>query len=279
MIRPRGFTLVELLVVMAILALLTGILLPVFAKVRASALSARCVSNMRNLQMAHWMYLQANDGWFIDVGLDHGGGHGDEEVTWVNTLQEYYDSPLLLRSPADNSPHWPADQGGMGLPIEGTTDTFRRTSYGVNNFLSRSVPADPVKVYDRLHTVKNHVQTVHFVIMALEGEYAGGRPPARRELVRSRQSRGLTCAGVQPGGHRIARRQAPVGRRRDELRLPRRARGDGEVRRGVRDPGDESIRSGGRPPLRGPQGHAPVGRAIRFQFFITNKKGLHPCFA
>lgn len=175
--RPRGFTLVELLVVMAILALLTGILLPVFAKVRASALAAKCVSNMRNLQMAHWMYIQANDGWFIDVGLEHGGAHGNEGVAWINTLQEYYDSPLLLRSPADNSPHWPADQGGMGVPIPGTSDTFRRTSYGVNNFLSRSVPADPIKVYDRLHTIKNHVQTVHFVIMAMEGEFAGADHP------------------------------------------------------------------------------------------------------
>ncbi len=58
--RPaRGFTLVELLVVMGIIALLTGILLPSMSGARRKAREMLCVSNLRQMGLA-WM-LYAND--------------------------------------------------------------------------------------------------------------------------------------------------------------------------------------------------------------------------
>jgi len=173
----RAFTLIELLVVIAIVALLAAIALPAVNSVRSSALTAKCLGNLRNLQTAHWLYAMDHNGRFIDVGLAHGGAHGEEEVAWINTLQEYYDHELLVKSPADASPHWPPTHGGAGIPLPGTTDEFRRTSYGVNNFLSRSAPADPVKVYDRISRVKSHARTIHFVIMAETGDFAGADHP------------------------------------------------------------------------------------------------------
>ena len=44
-----AFTLVELLVVIAVIALLAAILFPVFASVRAKARETSCISNMRQL--------------------------------------------------------------------------------------------------------------------------------------------------------------------------------------------------------------------------------------
>jgi prepilin-type N-terminal cleavage/methylation domain-containing protein len=44
---PRAFTLVELLVVLALIALLAGLLVPTFASVRARAGAGRCGSNLR----------------------------------------------------------------------------------------------------------------------------------------------------------------------------------------------------------------------------------------
>ncbi len=191
----RAFTLVELLVVVAIIALLLAILLPALSRANQAALTVRDLSNIRNMEQAHWMYMTEWDGRFISVGLAHGGIHADEGVAWINTLQKQYGNKLLAKSPVDDSPHWPEEDGGEGVPVPGTTTQFRRTSYGVNSFLvdfgnglnpygpppSGISPADwfggDGKAYTRLNRVKRPSSTIHFLIMAFEGDYAGADHP------------------------------------------------------------------------------------------------------
>ena len=113
--RLGAFTLVEILVVLAIVSLLAAIALPAFTKVQARARQATCQSNLRQIGMAFSMYHQDYDGrypyavdpvdrlmqsdWkvsFPELGLDM---FHLREVQQV--LQPYIGSPQLFHCPAD----------------------------------------------------------------------------------------------------------------------------------------------------------------------------------
>jgi prepilin-type N-terminal cleavage/methylation domain-containing protein/prepilin-type processing-associated H-X9-DG protein len=169
--RTRAFTLLELLVVIAILALLVSILLPSLARAKQLAKTANCLCNMRNMEVAHWMYVTANDGWMVKAGMAHGGAHANEGVAWINTLQPYYGDKLMARCPSDNSPHWPG-----GTPVPPSVNQYRRCSYGINEFTDPDLCpwGGP---YRKIDSIPNPSSTVHFLEMAEEGEFAGADHP------------------------------------------------------------------------------------------------------
>ena len=58
--RPRGFTLVELLVVIGIIAVLAGLLMPVFSRARDQARKTKCLANLRSIGQELFNYANAN---------------------------------------------------------------------------------------------------------------------------------------------------------------------------------------------------------------------------
>ncbi len=180
--RSRAFTLIELLVVVAILALLISILLPSLQRAKRVARETQCLANLRNLELAHQMYLTEWRGWLVDVGLSHGASVGvDEDLSFIKTLQAQYGQPLLRKSPVDDSPHWSSEMGGAGVPVPNKDPDeypFRSTSYGINNIVTNSTaPFNAVagKRYDfaRIDRIERPAATVHFLFMAKEGDFAG----------------------------------------------------------------------------------------------------------
>ncbi len=71
-----GFTLIEILIVVAILAILAALLFPTFSRTRENARRASCQSNMKQLGLAFQQYTQDNDEMLPNVRIlpaDEGG--------------------------------------------------------------------------------------------------------------------------------------------------------------------------------------------------------------
>ena len=80
--RVKGFSLVELLIVIGIIVLLVGILLPVVAWVRSSANSTRCLSNLQQLGQAFQAYLSANH----NHSIPRPNGRDPKHLEWWDDL-------------------------------------------------------------------------------------------------------------------------------------------------------------------------------------------------
>lgn len=60
----HGFSLIELLVVLSIIALLLGVLLPALMRARSTSLTANCGSNLKQIGVGLEMYVSDNRGWY-----------------------------------------------------------------------------------------------------------------------------------------------------------------------------------------------------------------------
>ena len=89
----RNFTLIELLIVIAIIAILAGMLLPAINKAREKARIISCVSNLKQLGQLHTLYAASFDGFIVspkDSSIPPAEGETNNfNQLWIYTLAKY----------------------------------------------------------------------------------------------------------------------------------------------------------------------------------------------
>ncbi len=87
--RTAGFTMVELLLVVVVVAVLASLLLPAVARSKGRAQALYCLRNLQQLQQAWMMYADDNSGWLPGVI----GGSYPGPGRWVSGWLDFSSSP------------------------------------------------------------------------------------------------------------------------------------------------------------------------------------------
>lgn len=123
-----GFTIVELLVAISIIALLIALLLPALGQARQSAQQIACLSNLRQVGTASLLYMGDHDGYFR---------HNFENPQWSRILMEDY------MGESRGAFHCPNSEAPLDLDV----NVWRWMTYACRVPLSSSSPLTPAPIW------------------------------------------------------------------------------------------------------------------------------------
>ena len=179
---PKGFSLIELMVVIAVIALLIGLILPAISRAKGSAQRVYCANNLKHLYLANIMYAD-DHGYFVAaspdmIGSNNNRWHGtrpskDKPFDDTNgPLTPYLGSTGLRHCPAfryalkdSKSNAFESGGGGYGYNALGVGSQTWLLGYGRNAMKHGMTPSD----------IQNAPRTIMFADCAFPQPY-GSKP-------------------------------------------------------------------------------------------------------
>lgn len=136
-LRKNGFTLVELLVTIAIIAILVSLAFPISRSIVENGKAAKCLGNMRNIGLAAMAYASENN---MKLPMT---SHNGAVNQWEVTLQPYSGHAINFKCPSD-------------------PDKTRARSYAINDMLTPN-PCQAVFLdYSYLSKIDRPAETIYF---------------------------------------------------------------------------------------------------------------------
>ena len=127
----KQFTLIELLVVIAIIAILAAMLLPALSAARERARAASCLSNIKQLGLAAFMYVGDNNGQ-LPAGASYEG-----VGCWYDVLPDYIGGNQKAGGAKENKINWCPSAAKDGVETwlsSGSNGDYFWGTYAINPF-------------------------------------------------------------------------------------------------------------------------------------------------
>ncbi len=144
--RIKGFSLIELLVVITIMVVLAGVLYPVLRRAQSTAKQAVCTIHFREVGMAAAMYLGDNDDRYMPATYGKANASSGDRK-WPQLLQPYVKDAGIFRCPGDATPsvlpNATFDEDLVNIdPNEYEYEMAKRTNLGLNYMYIAPIIAD-----------------------------------------------------------------------------------------------------------------------------------------
>ena len=164
MTPKHHFTLIELLIVIAIIAILAAMLMPALQKARESARTVGCTNNFKQIGLANHNYMMAHDDWIVPAQLAYQGD------SWFQLLVPH---GAILKSvnragTKGSTFACPSEPVPFGwTKVNGTQVEFGYTHYLVNAYLTGR-PYSTAEYNDNCWTKLSRLRTPGKTLLASE---------------------------------------------------------------------------------------------------------------
>ncbi|HOS42053.1 MAG TPA: type II secretion system protein [Armatimonadota bacterium] len=135
----RGFTVIELLVVIGIMLVLAAILFPVLMQARKAGVRATCINNLRQLNLAFMMYVNDHEEQFPCTG---------DAMLWMGRSWR----PVIDPYVQSRNTYWCPADGSARVKFDSTSYAYLQSFYQRSEDISAGAAGMPTPTLQAYHT-------------------------------------------------------------------------------------------------------------------------------